>query len=131
MVARGAAYGDYDQDGDLDVLIQENGGPVHLWRNDLVGASWLRVRLEGSRSNRDALGARLVAVFNGHRSERRVRTGGSYLSHSEQTITFGLGHAEQVDSLLIYWPDGGIDRFADLPANQTVHILEGAGIAGR
>jgi len=131
MVARGAAYGDYDRDGDLDVLINENGGPVHLWRNDLAEASWLRVRLEGKRSNRDALGARVVAVFGGRRSERRVRTGASYLSQSEQAITFGLGAAGRVDSLMVYWPAGGVDRFADVPANQALRIVEGAGIAGR
>ena len=137
MVARGAAYADYDRDGDLDVLITENGGPAHLWRNDLGGASFLRVHLEGRQSNRDALGSKIVAVAGGQRMERRVRTGSSYLSQSEKAATFGLGAATRVDTLLIYWPGGRVDQFTDLQANQEIRIVEGAGrveavtVAGR
>ncbi len=126
MVARGAAYADYDRDGDLDVLVTENGGPAHLWRNDLDAASFLRVRLEGRQSNRDGLGARIVAVVGQQRLERRVRTGSSYLSQSETIVTFGLGRAAHVDSLLVYWPAGRVDRFVDLEGHQEIRVVEGA-----
>ncbi len=127
LVARGAAYADYDRDGDLDILITENGGPVHLWRNDLAEAAFLRVHLEGRQSNRDAFGSRIVAVVGGRRMERRIRSGSSYLSQSEKAATFGLGAATRVDSLLIYWPAGRVDHFTGLEANQTIRIVEGAG----
>ena len=127
MVARGAAYADYDRDGDLDVLVTENGGPTHLWRNDRSAASFLRVRLEGRQSNRDGLGARIVAVVGDRRLERRVRTGSSYLSQSETTVTFGLGRAARVDSLLVYWPSGSVERFVDIEGNREIHVVEGAG----
>ncbi len=128
IVARGAAYADYDRDGDLDVLITENGGPAHLWRNDLQrDAHALRVRLEGRQSNRDGLSSRVVAIAGERRMERRIRSGSSYLSSSEKTATFGLGAASQVDSLLIYWPGGAVERFANVAADQEVLVVEGAG----
>ena len=127
MVARGAAYADYDQDGDLDILITENNGPAHLWRNDTAGGHFLRVRLEGRASNRDALGARVVAVVGDLKMERRIRTGSSYLSQSETVAVFGLGNALAVDTLVVTWPSGRVDRFADVEANQELRIIEGAG----
>ena len=128
IVARGAAYADYDRDGDLDVLVTENGGPAHLWRNDLQRDDHvLRVRLEGRRNNRDGLSSRIVAVVGGRRMERRVRSGSSYLSASETVATFGLGASSRVDSLLIYWPGGAVERFADVVADQEVLVVEGAG----
>lgn len=130
MVARGAAYADYDRDGDLDILVVENDGPAHLWRNDLSGASYLRVTLEGRDSNRDGLGARIVALAADRRLERRVRTGSSYLSQSEKAVVFGLDAVDRVDSLLVYWPSGQIDAFADVDANEDVIVLEGSGVLG-
>ena len=127
MVARGAAYGDYDRDGDLDVLLTENGGPAHLWRNDSERGGFLRVSLEGNQSNRSALGSRIVAYAEGGRQERRVRGGSSYLSQSEKTATFGLGEASQADSLVIYWPSGTVERFTGVAADQDVRIVEGSG----
>lgn len=126
MVARGAAYADFDRDGDLDLLIVENGGPAHLWQNDLNGGgAFLRVHLEGRQSNRDGIGTRVVVHAGGQRMERRIRTGSSYLSQSEKTTTFGLGNAARVDSLLIYWPSGQIDRFLDIDANRELRLVEG------
>ncbi len=127
MVARGAAYADYDRDGDLDILITENDGPAHLWRNDLAGGRFLRVRLEGRDSNRDALGARVVAVVGDLAMERRVHTGSSYLSQSEKVAVFGLGSALEVDTLVVIWPSGRVDRFEGVEANQEVFIIEGTG----
>ncbi len=126
MVGRGAAYGDYDRDGDPDILLTENSGEAHLWRNDFQNPNFLRVQLEGKASNRDGVGSSVVAVAGKHRMERRVRTGSSYLSSSEKTATFGLGSAVLVDSLLIYWPSAHVDRFVGIAANQELHIVEGA-----
>ncbi len=127
MVARGAAYADFDRDGDLDLLITENAGPVRLWRNDTSGGNFLRVGVSRPDANREALGTRIVAVMDGLRMERRVRTGSSYLSQSELVATFGLGNAESVDSLIVYWPYGRVDRFADVGANQEIRLVEGEG----
>lgn len=130
LVGRGAAYGDYDRDGDLDVLLTENGGPVHLWRNELNptegdAVHFLRIRLEGVSSNRDAIGARLTAVTRDRRQVRHVQTGGSYLSQSEKTVTFGLGEVNRVDTLQVVWPGGRHDIFADVEADQSLHLIEG------
>lgn len=125
LVARGAAYGDYDRDGDLDVLLTENGGGAYLWRNESAPANGLRVHLQGTESNRDAIGARVAAVVGDARIERRIRTGGSYLSHPELVTTIGLGTATHVDSLIVQWPSGQTDRFTEVPANQVIRIIEG------
>lgn len=125
LVARGAAYGDYDRDGDQDILITENDGPAHLWRNDSEGGTFLRVRVTGTESNRDGLGAEVIVRAGGERMRRRVQIGSSYLSQSEQVLTFGLGGASRADSLIVDWPSGHVDRFTDVEANQQVHLVEG------
>ncbi len=127
MVARGAAYADYDRDGDLDILLLENAGPAHLWRNDLNGAGWLHIRLEGRASNRSALGARIEAVVGDLRMERRIRSGSSFLSQSALPAVFGLGARRQVDSLIVHWPSGLVERFAGVEAGQEVILVEGSG----
>jgi hypothetical protein len=127
LLARGAACADYDHDGDLDVLLTENGGPAHLWRNDLPPTSHLRIRLEGQASNRDAIGARLVATVGTRRLVQHVQTGASYLSHTETIVTFGLGAAPMVDSLQIFWPNGVVETFTEVAANQYLHLREGTG----
>ncbi|GIV60896.1 MAG: RNA-binding protein [Rhodothermaceae bacterium] len=133
LVGRGAAYADYDRDGDLDLLVTENGGPVHLWRNaagtgrEGAPKSWLRLRLEGRESNRDGLGARVVARVENRKLEHYVRSGAGYLSQVETTVTFGLGSAPAVDSLWIYWPSGVVDVLAGPAANQEIRVVEGTG----
>ncbi len=126
LVGRGAAYADYDRDGDLDILVTENGGPVHLFRNDLTGGRSLRVRLRGRDSNGDGISSRLVAYYGSRPVERYVRTGSSYLSVSEKTVTFGAGAAGGIDSLLVRWPSGRVDRFSGtLPFGAEVLAVEG------
>lgn len=127
LVARGAAFGDFDRDGDPDILLSENSGSAHLWRNDFQAPNFLRVRLEGRQSNREGVSSRLLAIVGKNKMERRVRTGSSYLSSSEKTVTFGLGSAARVDSLVIEWPSGRVERFAGVEASQELHVIEGAG----
>jgi len=117
----------------VDILITENNGPVHLFRNELINAqggpatsNMLRVLTEGQRSNRDGIGSRVIAVVDGRRMERRVRSGSSYLASSEKALTFGLGAATRVDSLIVQWSSGAVDRFANVEAGQTVLVREGA-----
>ncbi len=129
MVARGAALADYDRDGDEDVLVTENAGPVHLLRNEAQGGASLRVRLQGARGVVDALGAQATVVAGARRMTRRVRTGSSYLVSSEKALTFGLGTAAQADTLIVQWPGGDTVRHANMPAGREVRIVEGAGVA--
>lgn len=125
IVGRGIAYGDYDKDGDLDVLITENNGPVHLWNNTRsTNNNYLRVNLRGNASNKDAIGARVEVVANGNTQIRYVRTGSSYLSQSELTATFGLGSTTTVDTLSILWPNGKKDMLFDVKSGQEVVIDE-------
>ncbi len=128
LVGRGTAYADYDRDGDLDVLVTENAGPVHLWRNELSNDHhYLRLHVQGEKSNRDGIGTRLVAQVDTLRMERCIRTGSSFLASLEKVATFGLGAATQADSLLVYWPSGRVDRFHNVAANRELLLIEGEG----
>ncbi|MEZ4702399.1 MAG: CRTAC1 family protein [Rhodothermales bacterium] len=127
MVARGLSYADYDRDGDLDVLVTENGGPAHVWRNDLAGAHYVNVRLRGTTSNRDGLGTHLIAVSGDKRLYRRIRTGSSYLSQSDKIASFGLGGNTRIDSLRIEWPSGKVDVLLNLESGQEIRVIEGSG----
>ncbi len=131
IVGRGAAFADYDRDGDLDVLVVENGGPAHLWRNDVSGRNYLRVRLEGRSSNRDGIGARIEAVTGPHRMVRYVKTGTSYLSSSERVVTFGLGDLPGIDTLIVRWPSGTVDMSTSVAANQELVVTEGGHLSAR
>jgi hypothetical protein len=128
LVARGAACADYDRDGDLDILVTENGGPVHLWRNESAGAGkhYLRVTVEGDTSNRNGYGVQLIAVVGERRMYRRIRSGSSFLSHSEAAATFGLGAAAEVDTLVVQWPAGKVDRLTSIKADREIKLFEAA-----
>jgi hypothetical protein len=124
--SRGAAFGDYDNDGDVDVLINNLDGPPTLLRNDGGNRNhWLRVRCVGSRSNRSAVGTRLVLRAGGRQQTREVKAGTSYLSHNDLAVHFGLGTNDQIDWLEIRWPSGKIDRVEKRKVNQVLTVEEG------
>jgi hypothetical protein len=128
VVARGAAYGDYDNDGDLDVVVSANGGPARLLRNDnRTGNHWLRVVLAGAAGNRDAIGARVRVKAPGlpvTGASLLVRSGSSYLSAPDRRLLFGLGEAARVDAIEIRWPDGSVQALGPAPANQTIRVTQ-------
>ena len=125
MVARGVAYADYDKDGDLDLLLTENEGPVHLWRNEKEVRGVLRVKAIGTEDNRDAISTEIIAYVDGLAMHRRVRTGSSYLSSSEKTVTFGLGNHNSADSLSVRWPNGASMKLYGLNKNQEILVVQG------
>ena len=128
-VGRGLAYGDFDRDGDLDILMTTNNGPASLFRNDhLAGNHSIRFHLRGTKSNRDAIGATVRIFANGQSQSRVVRGGSSYLSQSELPLTFGLGKRDKIDHVVIDWPSGRTEEYKDLGAGKTYKLLETKGI---
>lgn len=129
IVGRGLAYGDFDNDGDLDLLITTNNGPAYLYRNDLLNKNRsLRFRLTGTNSNRDAIGAVIRIFHNGQTQMRMVHSGSSYLSQSELAVTFGVGKSEKIERATVDWPSGRKEEYADLKSGQTYEIIETKGI---
>ena len=126
IVARGAAYADFDRDGDLDILISTNGGPAYLFRNDGGNRNhWIQLKLAGMQSNRGAIGA-VATIESGLGKQRQtVHSGSSYCSQSDLALTFGLGKDENVKSIDIEWPSGHKDHLTNVKANQFLTIREG------
>ncbi len=128
-VGRGLAYGDFDRDGDLDLLITTNNGPAYLYRNDqLAGNRSIRFRLIGTKSNRDAIGAQVRVFASGLTQSRTVKGGSSYLSQSELPLTFGLEKRDHIDRVVIDWPNGRTEEFKNLSAGRTYECTEGKDI---
>jgi enediyne biosynthesis protein E4 len=128
-VGRGLAYGDFDRDGDLDILLTTNNGPAYLYRNDqLPGNRSIRFRLTGAKSNRDAIGAVVRIFYDGLRQSQMVKSGSSYLSQSELPLTFGLGKRDKIERAQIEWPSGAKEELKNLDAGRSYQITEGKGL---
>jgi hypothetical protein len=128
IVGRGAAYADFDHDGDLDIVVTTSKGRAHLFRNDGGNANrWLRVQTIGTVSNRDGIGARIeITTTSGAKAWQLVKTGSSYASQSELPVTFGLGSAAGAD-VRVRWPSGRLDSVGRVGANQIITVKEGSG----
>jgi hypothetical protein len=131
-VSRGAASGDFDNDGNLDLLVTNLNGSPRLLRNEAnPGGHWIRIQAVGSESNRDGFGARVRVLSGGVWQMDEIRANGSYLTASDPRLHFGLGRAQQVDEILIRWPSGTIDKIAKEAANQELVVQEGRGVVER
>jgi hypothetical protein len=129
FVGRGLASGDYDRDGDLDLLLSVCNGKPRLLRNDTPpGRHWLAVRARGTKSNRMGLGTRIVLEAGGARQQGWIRSGSSYLSASDSIAWFGLGARATVDRLTLRWPDGSEQSLEDVAVDREILVEEGKGI---
>jgi hypothetical protein len=135
VAARGCAFGDFDNDGDIDVVVNTvNDFPQLLRCDSLVRHNWIKVRTIGVKSNRSGIGARVRCVThpadekNLHSQIDEVRSGGSYISQNDLRVHFGIGRAEKVELLEVRWPSGVVDTLKDVKPNQVVYVQEGLGI---
>src|SRR5262249_15596273 len=133
--ARGCAFGDFDNDGDIDIVVNTVNGFPQLLRSDSTsGNNWVKIKVGGTKSNRTGIGARLTCVTTvpgeakPHRQIDEVRSGGSYFSQNDLRVHFGIGKAEKVDTLEVRWPSGTVDTAKDVAANQLLFVKEGEGI---
>jgi len=128
-VGRGLAYGDFDRDGDLDILLTTNNGPAYLYRNDQLAQNRsIRFHLVGTKSNRDAIGAVVHILSGGQTQSQIVKGGSSYLSQSELPLTFGLGKRDRVERVQIEWPSGVKEEFKNLATGRCYQVTEGKGL---
>ncbi len=127
-VGRGLAFGDFDRDGDVDLLMTTNNGPAVLFRNDqLAGRKAIRFRLVGTQSNRDAIGASVRVFHEGSTQTRSVKSGSSYLSHSELPVTFGVGSRDRIERVVIDWPSGRTEEFKGLATSKAYSVSRAKG----
>jgi hypothetical protein len=124
IVARGAAFGDFDNDGRTDALVMDLEGPPLLLRNQAPGGAWLGLKLAGRQSNRDGIGARVIVTAGGRQQRLECQTSGSVLSANDPRLLFGLGAAEHADRVDIRWPSGRRTELANVPARQYVTVRE-------
>src|SRR5215471_5751010 len=129
-VARAAAYADINNDGFLDLLVTTNAGPAYLYHNEGGTKQSLRIKLVGTKSNRDGIGAVVRMSSGSDKQWKMLRSGSSYLSQSELVLTFGLGSHTKSDAIEIQWPSGQVDKLSDVNAGHTVTVQEGKGITG-
>jgi hypothetical protein len=128
-VSRGAAFGDIDNDGDIDVVIENLGGKPTILRNDGGNRNnWITIKTAGKGKNRDAIGARVKVVSGDLVQWDEVRTGGSYLSSNDLRLHYGLGKRPEVDLIELHWPDGEVEKVRRAPINHFLTIEEGKGI---
>jgi hypothetical protein len=126
--SRGCAFGDFDNDGDVDIIIVNLNEPPSLLRNDLAGkANWIKVKLEGVKSNRSAIGARVVVHYDGKTQAQALLSQSSFFSCNDPRLHFGLGTSASAD-VEIFWPNGEHQTLKGLAANRLVTIREGAGV---
>jgi hypothetical protein len=135
VAARGCAFGDFDNDGNIDVVVNTvNDYPQLLRCVSTLGNNWIKIRTIGTKSNRSGIGARLICVTHSpgetkpHQQIDEVRSGGSYISQNDLRVHFGMGKAEKVDVLEVRWPSGHVDTIKDVKANQLIFVKEGEGI---
>ena len=127
---RGVAFGDLDNDGRLDILINNQNDPPTLLHNECESPGhWISIRTVGTKSNRDGIGARVTLVAGGRRQIQEVRSGGSYLSQNDLRVHFGLGSATKVDLIEIRWLSGAVDKIESASVDRFLTVEEGRGIA--
>ena len=128
-MGRGAAFGDVDNDGDIDVMVTNNGGPLRLLMNDAASRNhWVQFRLDGVRDNRQGLGARVgLRRSAGTTAWRRVRTDGSYLSASDPRVHFGLGKADEAEAVVVEWPRGPRETWPVGRVDRIITLKQGTG----
>ena len=132
VAGRGLATADFDNDGDIDLAVVARGDYPELLRNDGGNANhWLEVLLIGTKSNRDGVGASLKLTSEGFTQVKQSQGGMGYMSANDPRIHFGLGQRKKIESLVVTWPSGTVEKLADVPINQIIAVKEGAGVVGR